>query len=172
MLEALLGLLLLISTVALLTDYLLPAAHTNQQQLLSNRDLIWARQMDDEKALLSDNYSAAKASGRLLNELSKLVPLDFDNKNLRHNRQAADGAVNQYPMARLTDGWSASTGDALAGRPRLFVINTVLDNSIIEFLQKGIGWLPIAKEVRPDSLIFGHIDTDVVPQQALQKKSN
>lgn len=169
-LEAMLGLLLLITTVALLTEYLVPATAANEQQLLSNRDAIWARQLDPQQLSESGNYSAAKASGRLLQGLSQMVKLDFETKNLRTTSVTDPAAPNIYPMARITDGWSATTEQALAGRPRLFVMNTALDNSIIQFLQNTVGWLPIAKEVHSDSLIFGHIDTDVVPPHALQPK--
>ena len=47
------------------------------------------------------------------------------------------------------------------------VPSNMLDSGIINTVRDGIGWLPFAKEIRTDSLRFGHVDTERAPEQRL-----
>lgn len=163
--EALIGLSVLLIVVLAWQQQSQPAATRNQQVLTAARDAIWARELDSELATVSDEYFGAKATGKLLNQVGKLIKLDFETKNLRQTKATADDAKHaDYRMARLTDSWSPESPERLAGRPRSLVFNTLLANDLVHTVQDGFGYLRIARELRSDSLIFGHIDTDVVPE--------
>ena len=165
LLEAFIGLSLLLLVLAVWQQHAKQAATTNQQALTSARDTIWARELDEEKASVSNEYFAAEATGKLLSEASELVELDFETKNLRHtNAPKKDAQHANYQMARITDTWSADSEERLAGRPRSLVMNTALDSRIVGWMQDLIAYLPTMREFSSDSLIFGHIDTDVVPE--------
>ncbi|MGM0524860.1 MAG: hypothetical protein ACQEQ8_01530 [Pseudomonadota bacterium] len=166
--EALVGLTLLLLAVLMLSEHLLPAASGNQQQLVDNRSAIWSRQADLSQLQVSDDYASAKYTGKLLNGLSQLVELDFEVDNLHRTTSEGTEVANIYPMARITDSWSAQTESALSKRPALLVVNSLLSNGLVKLIQDGIGWLPIAREVHSSSLKFGHIDSDVVPPMALK----
>ena len=116
--------------------------------------------------------SSAKASGRVLSTLSNLVALNFDTNNM-HLSVPAKGqpkAAN-YPMARITDGWSPTDPKQLQSRPALFVLNSLLSNRLVTIVQDGLSWLPVAEELF-DLLIFGHVDADVVPEQAPRESAS
>lgn len=167
--EALIGLTLLLLIVLLWQSDLQPQADRNQQQLTHQRDAIWARQLDTEAVAQTEHYAAAKATGRLLNGLSEFVDLGLETRNLRQTRATQQASVMDYTMARVTNTWAADTQERLAGRPRLAVVNSILANGLVTTVQDALGWLPMAKELHSRSLIFGHIDTDVVPQDKLVK---
>ena len=168
--EMFIGLSLLLLVLAVWQQHTKQAAATNQQALVSARDVIWARELDEEKASVSEDYFGAEASGKLLNEAGKLVKLDFETKNFRHTNSPTEDAQHaDYRMARLTDVWAPETDEHLAGRPRSLVMNTVLDASIVRWVQDLIAYIPSMREFSSDSLIFGHIDTDVVPEDKLIK---
>ena len=168
--EALIGLSLLLVVLLAWQQTVEPSATANQQALTAARDAIWARQLDTERTRVSDDYFGAKATGKLLSEAGKLIKLDFETNNLRHTKDREEDAKHaDYRMARLTDTWSPESAERLAGRPRSLVFNTLLANGLVRTLQDGLGYLPFAKEIRSKSLIFGHIDTDVVPEDKLVK---
>ena len=170
LIEALIGLTLLLIVLLAWQEDIVPQAQRNQQALASQRDNLWARTANPNLTTLSEDYSAAKMSGKLLNNVSKLVELDFDTKNLRQtNPPDKNTQVADYKMARLTDAWSPLSPEQLAGRPRKLVVNAVLSNNLITTIQDGLGWLFFAEEHHSSSLIFGHIDTDVAPEKALKR---
>lgn len=167
--EALIGLTLLLLIMLLWQSDLQPQADRNQLQLASQRENTWARQVDATMVRQTDQYAAAKATGRLLSNLNEFVDLGLETRNLRQTRATQHVAVRNYPMARVTNTWAADTRDQLAGRPRLAVVNSFLANDLVTTVQDALGWLPMAKELHSRSLIFGHIDTDVVPKDRLVK---
>jgi hypothetical protein len=168
LIEAVIGLTLMLLVVLMLQQQLMPAAHNNEAALTAQRHAIWARTADPEVTQTTDDYPSARASGRVLSSLSNLVELDFDTNNLRTS-VAADEQTEaaDYPMARITDAWSPTRAEQLQSRPALLVLNSLLSNRVVTVVQDGLGWLPIAKELASDSLIFGHVDADVVPERAL-----
>lgn len=167
--EALIGLTLLLLIVLLWQSDLQPQADRNQQQLTTQRGAIWARQLDSEAVQQTDEYAAAKATGRLLNNLSEFVELGLETRNLRETQAHQQRSAMDYKMARVANTWAADTQERLAGRPRLAVVNSLMANGLVTTVQDALGWLPMARELHSSSLIFGHIDTDVVPQDKLVK---
>jgi hypothetical protein len=47
------------------------------------------------------------------------------------------------------------------------VLSSLLDNGAIKTAQSIAGWLPFAKEFRPDWLELGKVEPDVVPSHRL-----
>lgn len=170
--EALVGLTLLLLILMLWQSELQPQADKNQQRLASQREVTWARKLDTQALSESDDYAAGKATGRILNGISSFVDLGLPTRNLRLTKAQQSPSAMAYPMARITHTWAADTPARLAGRPRLAVANSVLANGLVTTVQDALGWLPMAKELHSRSLIFGHIDTDVVPQDKLVKLPN
>ena len=170
LIEAAIGLTLILLVVLMLQQHLMPAAQHNKAALTAQRAAIWARTTDPQVTQMSDDYPSAKASGRVLSTLSNLVALNFDTNNMRTSVPAkGQPKAANYPMARITDGWSPTDPKQLQSRPALFVLNSLLSNRLVTIVQDGLGWLPVAEELASDSLIFGHVDADVVPEQALTR---
>jgi hypothetical protein len=46
----------------------------------------------------------------------------------------------------------------------------VLSGDVTEIIQDGLGTIFLAEELESDSLIFGHIDPNVVPESALLER--
>jgi len=170
LIEAAVALVVMMLCLVLWHQQVAPIATANQQRLVENRTALWNRQLDAAKVAVSDDYSSARGSGALLSELSEYMPLAFETNNLRQTQSAATDEHRDYPMRRITDTWSATSHAMLSDRPRAFVLSGYLDNPVVNLLQDIIGFRPIAKEIRSDSLIWGHIDSDVVPEEALIEK--
>lgn len=69
----------------------------------------------------------------------------------------------------LADGWNAA-GPAHAKRRAQGLVGTsLLDFGVFNDVRDIIAWLPMAREIKSDSLIFGHVVVDAVPESRLKK---
>lgn len=167
--ETVIALLLLVTVAVGMQQQLVPAVKQNQTQLANNRAAIWSRTAGINTVSYSSDYASAKASGRALEPFSQWTDFDLEVTNLVQVGQRSQQPEGRYPMARITDGWAALSQDKLSQRPAKLVVNSLLSNDVMDFVLGAIGSLPIAEEIHPDSLIFGHIDADVVPPEALSE---
>lgn len=165
MVEALVALSLMMVILLGLTE-LIPNSAEQQQLLVLERDRIWSRTPGNRSLQASSDYPIARASGRLLSPLSELTSLDFEYNNFWQTRSPN----SRYPMARIIDSWSAESQQQLDGRPASLVVNSLLSGQVTRFIQDVVAGTPITEELSSDSLIFGHIDSDVVPEAALQER--
>lgn len=69
----------------------------------------------------------------------------------------------------LADGWNAA-GPAHAKRRAQGLVGTsLLDFGAFNKVRDVIAWLPMAREIKSESLIFGHVVVDAVPESRLKK---
>lgn len=93
--------------------------------------------------------------------------LDMRNDNLWEVDIAEYGHFEWMRYQRLRDDWSPRRQGQIQQRPAVLSVGNLLDNSAIQALQRGLVVLPMGRELHPDSLIPGYVDTDVVPEQAV-----
>lgn len=163
--EAAISLALLI-VVLLGWQQLWPLTEQQHQQLTTNRQALWARDSIEHPITVSKNYSGARYSANVLQVITSMTELELPYKTYR---RIHGSDRNQYPMGRVTDGWSATSKERLASQPRSLVATSLLAADTAKDIQDVLGGLPFAEELASDQLIFGHIDTDVVPKKALRE---
>jgi len=71
----------------------------------------------------------------------------------------------------LADGWNAAGPTQAKSRTAGLVLTKGLDLSVFNTFRDIISILPMAKELRTSSLIWGHVAPDVVPESRLKKYS-
>lgn len=130
-------------------------------ELVNSRKVIWTYQFDEESLNKSSNYRMEERFGVILNPISQLVSLGLPMDNLWETETTI------FPMVKLNDGWETKSSADLSARPARLVVNAALSGSITSLVQDGLGSLFLSKELKSDSLKFGHIDVDVVPEDAL-----
>ncbi|WP_426360250.1 hypothetical protein ACPUVO_08570 [Pseudocolwellia sp. HL-MZ19] len=69
----------------------------------------------------------------------------------------------------LADGWNAAGPKHEELRAKGLVLSSVLDFGAFDTVRNVIGWLPMAKEIKTDSLKFGHVVIDAVPESRLEE---
>lgn len=69
--------------------------------------------------------------------------------------------------ALLASGWNAAGPGHIENRVKRLVLTTTMDNGVIKTVQNGIGFLPIAKEIRSSSLKLGFVAPNVLPKRQL-----
>lgn len=72
-----------------------------------------------------------------------------------------------YRYSRLSDEWRAATPEQLVRRPQVLTSSEYLRRLGIEDIQSVLQWLPFGRSLRPDSLKFGYVNTEVVPRDRL-----
>lgn len=102
--------------------------------------------------------------------LTHAAGLDMPTDNLwqasiEYEGDGHDDAVLAYQ--RLSDDWSSRTVSHLEQRPRAISSGELLNNPVMHSVQRVFSVLPMGRELGPDQLEFGYIDTDVVPARAL-----
>lgn len=148
---------------AVLND-ILSAQKESENELINSRNLIWSNQFNDELMRESDNYRFEKRLGVVINPIEKLIHVDLPMKNLWETRGT------NFPMTKLSDGWEARSKESLSNRPANLVVSNSLSGKVTDLIQYGLSSLFLAEELSSDSLIFGTISPDVVPEEALEKK--
>lgn len=137
------------------------AQRESERELISARVLIWDNQFDGEFMRKSDDYRLARRLGTIISPIDQLINIDLPMKNLWQTRG------NYFPMAKLSDSWETKTRGGLSNRPASLVVNDVLSGSVTNVIQHGLGSLFLSRELSPDFLKLGYIDSDVVPREAL-----
>ncbi|MCJ8315681.1 hypothetical protein [Idiomarina sp.] len=164
LIECLLALTLLVVITVSLSRLLVPAIDDHSNSLKLSRQVTWERLRNPEKTHLSGRYRLNSYFGRLIEPIDRLVPVNLERDNLRVTNLRE---INTHHMVRLTDSWETKEQEGLVSRPAALVVNNALGHPIMRTVQNGIGFIFLAKELKADSLIFGHIDSNVVPDNAL-----
>ena len=144
-----------------IADQLLPAVKTSETTLAQQRHRIFSEPEDSELLQRSSDYTSAQVSHRVLGPLDKLVKNELDIDNFVQPEQE----TSLWPMAQIRNDWSARDDAALRDRPAGWVINRVLDMGWLNAVRDIIAILPFAREFSSDSLIWGHIDDEIVPEE-------
>lgn len=162
--ECLLAVTIVVVIVTLISDRLLIATKENTKYLKVSREAIWQRLEDPEIIKLSNNYRLNRGVGRMIYPLNNLTAVELESRNLRVMTLKDN---NTYNMVRLTNSWNSKEYEDLTKRPAALVLNNVLSGDLTRTVQGGISQLFLAKELKTESLIFGHIDPDIIPEEAL-----
>lgn len=162
--ECLVAVTIVVVIVTLISDSLLIATKENTKHLKFSREAIWQRLEDPEIIKLSNNYRLNRGLGRMISPLNNLTAVELESRNLRVMKLKDN---NTYNMVRLTNGWKSKEYEGLTKRPAALVLNNVLSDDLTRAVQGGIGQLFLAKELKPESFIPGHIDPDIIPEEAL-----
>ena len=165
--ECLLGLTLLVVVTVSLKDILLPAENTQTMYLKLSRQVTWEKLRDLENTKLSGSYRLNDDLGRVFGPIDSLLPVNLVSENLRVTDPTK---IPIFNMVRLTDSWEARSESDLTSRPASLVVNNVLSGDVTEIIQDGLGTIFLEEELESDSLIFGHIDPNVVPESALLER--
>lgn len=164
LIECLLGLTVLVVVTVSVSEHLLPASTQQIDSLKLSRKVTWEKLRNLAKTKLSGRYSLNDDLELVFEPIDRLLSVNLNGNNLR---MTDTSDVSIYRMARLTDSWEAKSKNDLASRPASLVVNNILSGPITEVIQDGLGRVFLAEELESDSLIFGHIDSDVVPENAL-----
>lgn len=132
--------------------------------LTNTRKLIWDYRFDAKSLNTSSDYRMYERLGVVLNPLDQLIQVDLPLNNLWVTRRSI------FPMAKLNDSWEAKQEGDLSSRPAKLVVNNALSGSITNALQDGLGFLFVSEELSSDSLKFGYINNEVVPESALKEE--
>ncbi|RUO68862.1 hypothetical protein [Idiomarina ramblicola] len=159
--EFLISISFLVVIIGSAFNELMISQKNSEKELINARNLIWNSHFDGEFMLKSDDYRLARRLGIIISPIDQIINIDLPMKNLWQTRE------NYFAMAKLSDGWETKSRDGLSNRPARLVINNVLSGSITNVIQDGLGSLFLSRELRSGSLSFGHIDSDVVPDEAL-----
>lgn len=65
------------------------------------------------------------------------------------------------------DGWNTAGREHTIKNVQGLTPSSILNFDFMKTIQRGIGGMFFAKELKPTSLIFGHVDTEAVPEQRL-----
>ncbi|GGP72612.1 hypothetical protein GCM10009347_41620 [Shewanella algicola] len=98
-------------------------------------------------------YYQTEVSTKLQNHY--LEPFDQLNLSFKGN------------SALMASGWNASGGEHAEKRVKKLVLTSVLDNGLVRLVQRIGGFIPFGKELKTNSLKFGHVDSDVLPENRL-----
>lgn len=93
--------------------------------------------------------------------------LDMGQVNLWDFEMAEFGHFEWLRYQSLRDDWSPRRQQQLEARPQRLSASNLLDNGVVRQIQNLVGATPVGRELRSNSLIFGHVDTDVVPFAAI-----
>ena len=69
--------------------------------------------------------------------------------------------------ALLASGWNAAGFEHSRRRNERLVLTRMMNNGVIRTVQRLVGIIPFAKEIKPNSLKLGHVDPYVLPQDKL-----
>ncbi|MGI2171406.1 hypothetical protein ACROAE_14650 [Shewanella sp. MF05960] len=69
--------------------------------------------------------------------------------------------------ALMASGWNAGGIDHAEKRVKKLVLTTVLDNGLVRLVQRIGGFIPFGKELRTNSLKFGHVAPEILPENRL-----
>jgi len=141
---------------------LVAAEQQATNDLVNARKVIWSYRFDGENIDKSSNYRMQERMGIILNPIDQLINIDLPMNNLWETPR------NIFPMVKLTDSWETKSNSDLSDRPAKLVVNNALSGSVTSVIQDGLSFLFIAEELSSDSLKFGYIDADVVPDEALR----
>lgn len=81
----------------------------------------------------------------------------FDKLNLRFKGNSA----------LMASGWNAGGIDHAEKRVKKLVLTTVLDNGLVRLVQRIGGVIPFGKELKTNSLKFGHVAPEILPENRL-----
>ncbi|MTJ02036.1 hypothetical protein [Idiomarina piscisalsi] len=165
--ECLVALSLLVVILGSISGLLVPASEDSEKLLKLSRQVVWEKVRDREKTQVSGNYQLNNYLGSVIGLIDDLVPVELEGTNLRMTKT---NYIPRFGMVRLTDSWEPKHRDGLVKRPASLVINNVLSGEVMETIQDGLGRAFLAKELESDSLIFGHIDPDVVPESSIRER--
>lgn len=156
-----------LSQVGLRQGLGLPLSDENywQQQLALELSAEQSLQLNQHQ-----NYAFAQALRPVDFLVQHAAGLDMPTDNLwraviEQTGGGGDSAVLAY--YRLSDDWSPRTVSHLEQRPRAISSGELLNNPVMHSVQRVFSVLPMGRELSPDQLEFGYIDTDVVPARAL-----
>ncbi len=82
---------------------------------------------------------------------------EFENKNYSFSQK----------NVLLASGWNVDGPTHHQNLTQRLLPTTLLDNGLVRALQGVVGSLFFAREIRPSSLEFGHVDPEPVPEQRL-----
>ncbi|RUO25344.1 hypothetical protein CWE09_01000 [Aliidiomarina minuta] len=152
----------------------LAQAHWRQSNNLEMLDLDFLQTemslplADDKQRLFnrSADYSFARALAPVGLLLQNQSGLAMRSDNLWQVALSTEDTV-WMSYYRLADDWSPSHPEQLNSRPQALLGSSLLNNSLMHNVQRVFGVLPVARELRPNQLIFGYVDNHAVPEQAL-----
>lgn len=93
--------------------------------------------------------------------------LEMGNQNLWSVEIAEPEQLAWVRYQRLRDDWSPRRAEQLVSRPQVLTGTALLDNPLVTTMQRVLGAMPVGRELRPQELVFGHLDVDVVPARAV-----
>lgn len=159
--EVLISISFLVVILSAVFNDLLNAEKSSTNALLNTRNAIWSYRFIDERIYKTSDYRLQQRLGLILNPIDQIVNIDLPMDNLWEARGS------NFPMAKLNDSWQAKKNSELTKRPAKLVVNNALSGSISNSIQDGLGFLFLSKELRSDSLKFGYINADIVPDEVL-----
>lgn len=165
--ESLAALTVLLVIVSSLEESVFPAAKKSEESLILSRLLTWSYSRDIEKTVMSNDYRLNNTVGEVLNPISEILPVSLEGRNLR---VINNPILNNHIMFRLTDSWEAKNRAELTSRPAGFVVNNSLSSNVVDVIQDSLAHIFVAKELSSESLIFGKVDSDIVPNEILLEK--
>jgi hypothetical protein len=106
-----------------------------------------------------------------LNDVSWIAEFKDANDrplDMRVDRSVQGGVSGkERQLMLLADGWNMGGLESTRSQVKSLVLSSLLDNGAIKTAQSIAGWLPFAKEFRPDWLELGKVEPDVVPSHRL-----
>lgn len=97
----------------------------------------------------------------ILSPLNRVTELELGLDNLFFVRSDQ----SPYRLARLIDGWSQGSNEALISAPQSLTLSHYLNRVGLTTILHVVGQLPISRELKRDSLILGKIDADITPYE-------
>ena len=97
--------------------------------------------------------------------------LEMTNQNLWEVDIAEYGHFDWMRYQRLRDDWSPRSAEQLDSRPGTLTGSSLFDNQLIRGIQSALASTPMGRELRPQELVFGHVDSDVVPLRAICREA-
>ncbi|EKE82766.1 hypothetical protein [Idiomarina xiamenensis] len=155
-------LLPLLAALLLATKQLHQIATAKQQQWQHYRQQL--RRLDLGLVKGDDDYRLAHSTQGALRPLREWfeLPIDFQ----RQYRYASNDQERAW--YRWLDSWSArSDAEGLQVAKRLTLTGQASRLLPIEQPLRWLSWLPLAREISPDSLRLGYVDDEVVPDTSL-----
>lgn len=95
----------------------------------------------------------------IIGNFNNWVDLDFP----LHNLHRVTHKQSPFVLARLTDDWQISSAEQLAFRPAQLTATRHLKDLGMDTVLGVIGYIPIAKELQPEQLQLGKVDTEATP---------
>lgn len=144
----------LLQAIALLNAALTQQHDANDQaraelfQLLPSES--WQKQPND--------YFSAKA-GAIVNGSEQVSGLKLP----LHDSHSVAVGESELRLARLTESWQIKSPSELASRPARLTLSFHLNRLGIGQAFNLLGYLPLARELRDDSLELGKVDENITP---------